>query len=1514
MKRTLKFGAIVFCAMLWLNPLGAQQQSRPMPANGGAAVMKDKAVLEMQRMNDVHKAMSNVELAKNAVLPVQASQNLSKSEASPYIYGKDLSVERQLEMVEAYMRNALAVASEAGNGAEATHVFVAGNSSVQSMIKATYVGDEKKELIPCDFPYRAGGATLYPLWGTWNGHAYEGIWVYRGESGLGLGGYFTYDPFTNEARQLISAYQTGNTDNMQSDACAYDYAANKVYTLTNQYNDDYSAITGIAFHSAGKGTAVFAPAFSITYPADAPSTNIPVSMAIDKTGKMYIFCTDGKVYTVKQVGETYSLEEAGDTRQPTDAYSQSAAWDYRSDKVYWANVNLEGENPAVYLSVWDPANGTGSTKVDNFLQVTGLASVYYVDNNARPVADFGLTYGNGKVSAVFTVPALTLNDEAIASLAEIEIVKVTADGLNPVWTKPNPVPGERIEQELENVGTNGETVTLAIRVKDNNGKYSRYATASVLLFEVRLPYVNGFETDAADPMAAIVVVDPEGAGGMERTTAEKHEGEYSFKMSGVYAGQDQRQLKLAGMPVGKNGGYTVSFWAKASVADALVYAFDGAEFEVLVQVGTEWTEIKLPYVATATGQMSLILQGYGGISKDVNTVYYIDDIKVEETASPNVPDKLTINSISASSGNALSAVMNITLPSLSVSEAPLASVAGIVVHYADAASFETYEIDTVVANTVGATADFTVKVERAGQYYFRAYAYNEFGPCPEYSTYAGLSPWIGPKNMPVSMAVAAVNEDGHVKVEWADPAIANEISWTKGDTMARRLTIDGKMAFKYAQAFDAADLASYGMATPKALQIGFVPGSRNAAYTLVLAYGGTEEIYRKDVDAADLKEGEWYYTTVDETVMIDVTKSLWVIVEVAESEDQGYACAVSATTVAEGKSNKMWYNGNWNTITNLFNKGTGSVLVSLKAEDRNTVMAPDKGYKVYRGKMDAAFQDYESLATVETGNSYVDQTWRDLTFGRYKYAVVAVWNEADATPVMTNVLNKDMEFTVRFKITSNAGSAEGAEVYVVDTAGTVNYEAVANAQGEVMIAKKVWRGVYDYEVLLPYHSGVLKRISLTQDTLINVPLQEIVLAPELTAEVQGKDVVVNYGVNLHNWEEDVEAYADFAISGLDPWILSKGVTKYTLKGYTWPNSDKAQSWIVMNPSKTQKALPAEPLSGDKYFLCMGGEANDDYLVRPISKGGGSFTLFVRVLSASDPESFEVVYSSTTADFDEFKTLPQGQFSGFKSTAWARGIFSVPDDAKYVGLHCTSKEAMGLMVDDLSYVTEDFANPTGYELYLDGVKVKDAKVDELSYAFKDLSFGEHKVGVKAIYASGASELVENTVKIATEAKPIDLVAEVQGSAAVLTWSMPDGFTAKSYQVFLGNEKVAENLTEKSYTFTDLQNGKYTAAVTAVYETGVSEQATVEFLIAGVGIDDVLTQPQGFIYPNPCNGTFYLNAEKAGFAEVYSLTGKKIQHVVIPEAGTYAFNLQSAHGMYVVKFVSGGKTSLFKVVVR
>ena len=239
-----------------------------------------------------------------------------------------------------------------------------------------------------------------------------------------------------------------------------------------------------------------------------------------------------------------------------------------------------------------------------------------------------------------------------------------------------------------------------------------------------------------------------------------------------------------------------------------------------------------------------------------------------------------------------------------------------------------------------------------------------------------------------------------------------------------------------------------------------------------------------------------------------------------------------------------------------------------------------------------------------------------------------------------------------------------------------------------------------------------------------------------------------------------------------------------------------------------------------------------------------------------------------------------------------------------------------MVDDLSYMTEDFAKPTGYELYLDGTKVKDAKVDELTYTFKKLAVGEHKVGVKAIYASGASKLVEKTVTISAEAKPINLNVAVEERTAVLTWNMPEGFAPKSYKVFLGEELKAENLTDKTYTFNDLKNGKYTAAVVAVYETGESEKATVEFTInSHVDVEDLDFAVRSSVYPNPNDGVFYLKAAGKGSVEIYTMNGQVVKRVEIPAEGVYTVDMRNrAKGMYIVRFINAESAAYFKVVVR
>lgn len=1480
--------------MLWLNPAGAQQLTQKA-AEKVAGFSMDKGVA-LTGKNSAVRQNTDGKLEKVSLIRQSDLRVVGQSQFSD---------EQKNAMVKAYMQNAMAqtVAEDDQDQAQApASKFIASISNATRLfeIKNGEVGEPT--LVTA---LQTSSAYAYPFWGAWCDDHYEAMFVARTTSGgLSAVGYYSYDPLTGR----LSNIGLKETSVLNSAMADYDPVDGQIYTLYLNFNQDYTAIESITVYKGAPSTGTFESVGTLS------GLDFPVAMAIDKTGEMYVICADGKLYSVDKT--SWTATAIGETGVPTDTYNQSAAVDYRTQTLYWMYIEVDPEtgSPVEAGVATVNTNTAAITKIEpDYYQTMQVASVYYTDQNPLAVDPFGLAYdaGEKQVVATFVAPELTVNGESLTELKAIHIYSAPDGTLgDEVGKIDNPVPGKKYELAIELTDEEG-TLTYAARAEDMAGVFSSVVFAEVMILDVELPYTNGFEDDEDDMMANVTFSDPLNNGGLERTDAEAHTGDYSYKLTSNYD-VDGRILNFEAFPVQKGGVYAVSFYAKSGTAQNIFLWFND-NLQGYRPVKTDWEQQTVYYTAETKGQLKFSLCA---ISTDP---IYIDDVEVKEFASPNVPGELTINAVSPAESNALAAVLNITLPSLAVSDEPLASIEGIVVQYAEDASFADYETDTVKTGiTVGGTADFTAVIKKAGQYNFRAYAYNEFGPCPNYTVYANRSAWIGPKNMPVSMALAEVNDEGKAEITWTAPAVADEISWTVNGKLYRRLTIDGETAFKYAQSYDAADLAAYGLVKPKALQMGFVPGSETAEYTLVLAYDGTEELVRKQIDPSELerKAGEWYWVTIDEDIEIDITKELWAIVEVAESENQGYACAVTSTTAASGKSNRMFHNGKWSTIDKLFSSvSAGSVLVSIKAEDVATAMEPDNGYKVYRGNMDADFEDYELITeNPVTERTYTDQDWTDLTFGRYMYAVVAAWEDEDATPTMTNILNKDMEMQVTFVITSDAGSTEGAAVAMLSEDEAYLYTALADAEGKVVF-DRVWRNKYDYEVVLPYHEYYSSDIDLVEDVTIDVELTEVVVDPTiLDARVEGKDIVLEWGVNPYNWEDDVESYEDFAIENIGEYILSEPVLKGGIQGTTWTNAAELQSWIVFNPGKTTPEISSvQACSGEKMFVAWFGLTgqNNDYLIRSVEMGGGVFTFYCRAYMGSYPEAFEVVYSSTTADLSAFKTIQA--YNRVSVTAWTPVSVEIPADAKFIGLRCTSDDAFGFMVDDLTYYIEQPANPIGYEVYLDGEKVEELAVNVSSYTFEDLEAGEHKVGVKAVYASRTSSLVERTLTVSDEATPIKLVVEVEETSAVLTWEMPEGFAPTSYKVYLGEELKAENITETTYTFTDLEEGEYTAAVVAVYPTGESEKATVSFKIEITGVESV-DMAQTRIYPNPNNGMFYLTTEVAGMVEVYALNGQKLRQAVVPGAGTYAFDLNRARGMYLVKFVSGNNTRIFKVVVR
>ena len=786
---------------------------------------------------------------------------------------------------------------------------------------------------------------------------------------------------------------------------------------------------------------------------------------------------------------------------------------------------------------------------------------------------------------------------------------------------------------------------------------------------------------------------------------------------------------------------------------------------------------------------------------------------------------------------------------------------------------------------------------------------------------------------PIAVPYAAVslNNEGSAVVTWAQPAVSVNAFWTTKATRTTRFTYDNKEAIKYAQRFLPTDLSAMNLGSAKLIRFGFMPGSTTAKYSIVIANDTTQELYRYEVPTEKLVAGEWCDFEVPAKA-IDTSKQLWLIVEVAADAqgNQNYPIVVevpTGTNTYAGKGNLMWAKGKWSVMTALNANITGNVRIRATLQDDNTKIEAPNGYKIYRGKVEDKFEDYTLLnaENVKDGKTYTDATYANATFGVYNYAVVADFYDTDLSkPTYTNTVNKDMEFNVTFNITSNAGAgkSEGAYVYLIDTSLTNrSYSATAGADGKATIAKKVWRDKYIYEITLPYHKKVTDTLYLTQDTTVNVSLEEVIVNPGIVSTmIEGKNVVMTYGVNLDNWVDNVESYEDFAIANLGAWTTNSGAPKVYLTNISWKNNKEPQSWIVMNFSKTSPALTNygyEGASGKKCFMAWGASSQTiryDLLVRPVSKGGGKFRFAVAAFNGESPENFAVVYSGTTADSAAFQPVPKGEVKNFSNENWKTMSFDIPEDAKFIGIrYAGNKEKYGLMVDDLVYAAEDFAKPASYDLYVDGEKKGSS--EELTYTLENLSIGEHTVGVKAIYGSGASEMVTKKINISNEAAPIRLTVKIDCQTALLTWKTPEGFAPKSYKVFLGEEMKIEGLTETTYVFNDLALGNYTAGVVAVYKTGESEKVTVSFMI-NVGVEDIVEAVRAMVYPNPNNGLFYLQTNGAGEVEVYNLRGQMVVRKAVAAEGIYEINLQNREkGAYVLRFTGSDRTqTVVKLIVR
>jgi hypothetical protein len=177
--------------------------------------------------------------------------------------------------------------------------------------------------------------------------------------------------------------------------------------------------------------------------------------------------------------------------------------------------------------------------------------------------------------------------------------------------------------------------------------------------------------------------------------------------------------------------------------------------------------------------------------------------------------------------------------------------------------------------------------------------------------------------------------------------------------------------------------------------------------------------------------------------------------------------------------------------------------------------------------------------------------------------------------------------------------------------------------------------------------------------------------------------------------DDFESYTAFTVDPAGTWTYFDGdsATTYGIDGCSFTNSNYVGSCIVFNPSQTSPSTATNyPAHSGSQFLIMfnavpssivHGSTTNDWLISPAisSTTGSILTLYAREITTSyGAETMNILYSTTGNNPSDFTLL---QTEAVNSTSWTMYSYSIPSNATYVAINCTSNDVFGLCIDDIS---------------------------------------------------------------------------------------------------------------------------------------------------------------------------------------------------------------------------------------
>lgn len=227
--------------------------------------------------------------------------------------------------------------------------------------------------------------------------------------------------------------------------------------------------------------------------------------------------------------------------------------------------------------------------------------------------------------------------------------------------------------------------------------------------------------------------------------------------------------------------------------------------------------------------------------------------------------------------------------------------------------------------------------------------------------------------------------------------------------------------------------------------------------------------------------------------------------------------------------------------------------------------------------------------------------------------------------------------------------------------------------------------------------------------------------------------------------ETFESYANNSdVFGSWKNIDGDGANSQTIYA-TYPNKGEAAAFTVWNPvangqnvEDTWSGFMYKPHGGLQYALSFAAAntTTDNWLISPKLYGGSqTITFYARRGSRWDTEKYEVLYSTTGNETNDFTSLKQTELKG-TNTDWAEESVELPDGATYFAIHhiSESSSADALLIDDITYKGADL-EVKGYRIYKDSVLFAEIDANATSYSVPE----NGKYQVTVVYDQGESEL-------------------------------------------------------------------------------------------------------------------------------------------------------------------------------